>query len=165
MVQTKKSTRSISSKEITRSWHLIDLKDKVLGREIPRISELLQGKHKVNYVPYLDNGDFVVVINSTLVKVTGKKESQKEYTYYSGFPGGLREVTYKEMMKKNPNEIIRHAVSGMLPKNKLRDVRLSRLLIFTGEHHSHTDKFNQTSQNHPEQSEGSISRDSSTNTE
>ena len=125
MVQTSKSTRSISSKEISRSWHLIDLKGKTLGREIPRISELLQGKQKVSYVPYLDNGDFVVVINSTEVKVTGKKESQKEYTYYSGYPSGLREVTYKEMMKKNPNEIIRHAVSGMLPKNKLRDVRLS----------------------------------------
>jgi large subunit ribosomal protein L13 len=141
MVQTTKSTRSVSSKDISRSYHLIDMKGKVLGREIPRISELLQGKHKVNYVPYLDNGDFVVVINIKEVKITGKKESQKEYTFYSGYPGGLRTVTFKELMKKNPKEVIRHAVSGMLPKNKMRDVRLSRLLIFESAEHNFQDKF------------------------
>ncbi len=141
MVQQTKSTRSISSKEITRNWHLIDLNGKTLGREIPRISELLQGKHKVNFVPYLDNGDFVVVINVKNVKVTGKKGSQKEYNYYSGYPGGQRSVTLKEMMIKNPKEVIRHAVSGMLPKTKLRDIRLSRLYIFEEAIHPYMDKF------------------------
>ncbi len=142
MTEQTKSTRSISSKEISRSWHLIDLQGKTLGREIPRISELLQGKHKVNFVPYLDNGDFVVVINAKEVKITGKKASQKEYQYYSGFPGGQRVVPFKEMMQKNPREIIRHAVTGMLPKTKLRDTRLSRLYIFEGAEHPHADKFN-----------------------
>ncbi|HRN70972.1 MAG TPA: 50S ribosomal protein L13 [Candidatus Woesebacteria bacterium] len=141
MAQQTKSTRSISSKEITRSWHLIDLQGKTLGREIPRIAELLQGKHKVSYVPYLDNGDFVVVINAKEVVVTGKKASQKEYTYYSGFPGGQKVVPYKEMMTKKPKEIIRHAVTGMLPKTKLRDTRLSRLFIFEGAEHPHVEKF------------------------
>ncbi len=142
MAQLTKSTRSISSKEISRSWHLIDLKGKTLGREIPRISELLQGKHKINFVPYLDNGDFVVVINAKEIEVTGKKPSQKEYKYYSGFPGGQRVVTLKEMMARNPKEVIRHAVSGMLPKTKLRDTRLSRLHIFEGAEHPFSDKFN-----------------------
>lgn len=141
MAEQTKSTRSISSKEISRSWHLIDLKGKTLGREIPTIAGLLQGKHKVNFVPYLDNGDFVVVINVKEVKVTGKKASQKEYQYYSGFPGGQRVVPFKEMMTKNPREIVRHAVTGMLPKTKLRDTRLSRLYIFEGAEHPYTDKF------------------------
>jgi large subunit ribosomal protein L13 len=140
MTQHTKSTRSISSKEISRSWHLIDLEGKTLGREIPRISELLQGKHKVNYVPYLDNGDFVVVINAKGIKMTGKKASQKEYKYYSGFPGGQRVVPFKEMMQKNPKEIIKHAVNGMLPKTKLRDTRLSRLYIFEGSEHPYGDQ-------------------------
>lgn len=141
MAQPTKSTRSISSKEISRTWHLIDLKGKILGREIPRISELLQGKHKVNFVPYLDNGDFVVVINAKEIEVSGRKPSQKEYKYYSGFPGGQRVVTLKEMMIRNPKEVIRHAVSGMLPKTKLRDTRLSRLHIYEGAEHPYNDKF------------------------
>lgn len=142
MTQQTKSTRSVSSKEISRSWHLVDLNGKTLGREIPRISELLQGKHKVNYVPYLDNGDFVVVINAKDIQITGKKASQKEYKYYSGFPGGQRVVPFKEMMQKNPKEVIRHAVTGMLPKTKLRDTRLSRLYIYEGAEHPYSDKFN-----------------------
>lgn len=142
MTQQTKSTRSISSKEISRSWHLVDLQGKTLGREIPRISELLQGKHKVNFVPYLDNGDFVVVINAKELKVTGKKASQKEYQYYSGYPGGQKTVPFKEMMAKNPKEIVRHAVTGMLPKTKLRDTRLSRLYIFEGSEHPYADRFN-----------------------
>lgn len=141
MVQQTKSTRSISSKDITRNWHLVDLNGKILGREIPRISELLQGKHKVNFVPYLDNGDFVVVINVKNVKVTGRKGDQKEYNYYSGYPGGQRSVTLKEMMTRNPKEVVRHAVSGMLPKTKLRDTRLSRLYIFEEDVHPYKDKF------------------------
>lgn len=142
MAQQSTSTRSISSKEISRSWHLVDLQGKTLGREIPRIAELLQGKHKVNFVPYLDNGDFVVVINVKGLKVTGKKASQKDYKYYSGYPGGQRVVPFKEMMEKNPKEIVRHAVTGMLPKTKLRDTRLSRLYIFEGSEHPYVDKFN-----------------------
>ena len=135
MVRITQSTKPISSKEIQRRWHLIDLSGKVLGREIPNIANLLQGKHKVNYAPYLDAGDNIVVINASKVVLTGKKAQQKSYTYFSGYPGGLNEVSYEHMLEKRPEEIVRHAVAGMLPKNKLRDRRMARLHIFAAERH------------------------------
>ncbi|CAN5122502.1 50S ribosomal protein L13 [soil metagenome] len=142
MAQQTKSTRSISEKEVARTWHLIDVKGKVLGREIPRITELLQGKHKVSYVPYLDTGDYVIVINAKEVEVTGRKEQEKEYKYFSGYPNGLKVINFKNMRAQNPKEIIRHAVSGMLPKNKHRDLRLARLYIFENAEHPYTHKLN-----------------------
>lgn len=141
MVQVTHSTKPVSAKEITRSWHLIDLKGKILGRAAQEISTLLQGKGKTNYVPYLDMGDNIVVINATQVVVTGRKGQQKLYTNFSGYPGGLRSVDLDTMMERNPVEVIRHAVSGMLPKNKLRDKRLARLFIFKDERHPHGDKI------------------------
>jgi large subunit ribosomal protein L13 len=141
MAQVTKSTRPVSEKEISREWHLIDVSGKHLGREIPRIAELLQGKHKVSYVPYLDLGDNVVVINAEKVKLTGNKENEKEYSYYSGYPGGQKVVSYKQMKAVKPTELVRHAVLGMLPKNKLRDRRLTRLFIFAGEVHPYANKF------------------------
>lgn len=141
MAQQTKSTRAISEREVVRNWHIIDVKGKVLGREIPRITELLQGKHKVTYVPYLDSGDYVIVINAKTVEVTGKKASDKEYKYFSGYPNGLKVVKFKDMQAQNPKEIIRHAVSGMLPKNKHRDQRLARLYIYENEQHPHADKM------------------------
>ena len=145
MAQQTKSTRPVTEKEIDRTWHLIDVKGKVLGRETPRIAELLQGKHKVTYVPYLDMGDNVVVINAKSVQVTGKKELEKEYKYYSGYQGGLKSIPLKNMRDKNPTEVIRHAVSGMLPKNKHRDPRLARLHIFAGSEHSFQNKIKSNS--------------------
>ncbi len=147
MAQQTKSTRSISATEVVRKWHLIDVQGKVLGREIPRISELLQGKHKVSYVPYLDSGDYVVVINAKKVEVTGKKEQDKEYKYFSGYPDGQRVTKLKELRAQNPKEIIRHAVSGMLPKNKHRDSRLARLYIFEFAEHTFADKIQETGTN------------------
>lgn len=141
MVHIAKSTRPVTEKEIKREWHLIDVQGKVLGREIPRIIELLQGKHKVSFVPYLDMGDNVVVINVKDIKVTGSKADEKEYQYFSGYPGGQKSVSYKQMKAERPEEIIRHAVTGMLPKNKLRDRRLSRLHVYEGDAHPFTDKF------------------------
>jgi len=129
------------AKEIKRDWHLVDVGGRVLGRAIPEIARLLQGKHKVNYVSYLDIGDYVVVINAKKVVVTGKKSKSKVYTYFSGYPGGLRSVVYSEMLKNKPEEIIRHAVSGMIPKNKHRDRRLARLYIFGDEKHTYEDRF------------------------
>lgn len=130
MVRITQSTKPISSKTIQRRWHLIDMDGKVLGREIPNIVTLLQGKDKVNYAPYLDSGDNIVIINASKVVLTGKKTQQKVYTAFSGYPGGLAEVPFEHMMDKNPTEIVRRAVSGMLPKNKLRDRRLARLHIY-----------------------------------
>lgn len=126
---------------VERRWHLIDAKDQILGRISTKISRLLSGKNKVEYVPYLDTGDHVVVINAKEVAVTGKKERQKIYYRHSGYPGGLRAETLRELRERRPEEIIRRAVKGMLPKNKLAKSMLKRLYIFAGGEHSFKDKF------------------------
>jgi len=141
MVTPTHSTKSIKEKDIKREWVLIDLSGKVVGRIAPIIATLLQGKHKSNYVTYLDMGDNVVAINAKKVVITGRKAETKEYTRYSGYPGGLRKISYKTMMEKNPTEIIKRAVSGMLPKNKLRDPRMKRLFVFADENHPYKDKI------------------------
>jgi len=141
MTQITKTTKPVSEKKVNHNWYLIDVKDRILGRVIPEIVYYLTGKNKANYVPYLDMGDNVVVVNASKVVVTGKKELDKTYSSYSGYPGGLRKITYAEMMIRNPKEIIRHGVSGMLPKNKLRDRRLARLFIFKDEKHPYESKF------------------------
>ena len=131
------STKHKDIKEIVRKWHLIDLKNKILGREASNISFLLQGKNRPDYSPFLDCGDYVVAINSKYIKITGNKKNSKEYLSYSGYPGGLKIKSYKEMLAKNPNNIIKIAVSGMLPKNKLRKKRLQRLFIFPESEHNY----------------------------
>jgi len=141
MLTLTKQTKPIKEKEVIRNWHLIDVSGQILGRVAGKISRLLQGKHKVTYVPYLDSGDYIVVINAQKIKVTGKKAKNKVYTRYSGYPGGLKKITFEKMSQEKPDEIIRHAVSGMLPKNKLRDRRLARLFIFKDENHKFSDKF------------------------
>ncbi len=128
-------------KNVERSWYLIDAKDQVLGRVSTKIARLLTGKDKVEYVPYLDVGDYVVVINAAEVAVTGKKEKQKTYYRHSGYPGGLRSETLEELRKRRPEEIIRRAVKGMLPKNKLQKSMLKRLYIFAGAEHPYQEKF------------------------
>lgn len=135
------STKSIKEEDIKREWHLVDLSGKILGRVIPNISRVLQGKNKTDYAPYLDMGDYVVVINAKKIVLTGKKSSNKVYSYFSGYPGGLRQVKFTDMIKRNPAEVIRHAVSGMLPKNKLRKKRLARLFVFPDEKNPYQDKF------------------------
>lgn len=127
--------------DVSRKWHLIDLNGKVLGREVTEIASLLIGKKKTDYEPHIDGGDYVVVINAKNVAVTGRKTEQKVYTRYSGYPGGLREATLKEVMQKDPRKVIFNAVSGMLPKNKLRAVRMTRLYVFTDNTHPYSDKF------------------------
>jgi len=118
-----------------RVWHLVDARQRILGRMAVNISTTLMGKHKPIYDPASDCGDYVVVINAREVMVTGKKENQKLYRHHIGYPGGLKTINYKCLMEKDPAEIIRKAVSGMLPKNRLRDVRLERLKIFPDENH------------------------------
>ncbi len=141
MPTLSQSTKSQSETDIQRNWHLVDLKGKVLGRVAGSISKLLQGKHKTAYTQYLDSGDHVVAINAKDIILTGRKLLQKTYTNYSGYPGGLRVRTAAEVIAKNPKEIVQHAVSGMLPKNKLRQRRLTRFFIFTGEEHPYKEKF------------------------
>ncbi len=135
------STKPVKAEQVKREWHLIDVKGKILGRVAGEIARLLQGKHKLEYVPYLDMGDYVVVVNAAKIKVTGRKKEQKEYQRYSGYPGGLKRIRLGEMLKRKPEYIIEKAVSGMLPKNKHRKKRLRRLFVFAGAEHNFGDKF------------------------
>jgi len=134
-------TYATKLKDIERRWHLVDLKDKILGRQATKIAALLRGKSKPYFTPSFDCGDHVVAVNAQKVKLTGKKEDQKVYRRYSGYPGGLREVSYQRMIEKRPEEVIRHAVQGMLPKNKLRSKMIKRLYVFPGEKHRYKDKL------------------------
>lgn len=136
-----KQTKSTKQSEIKREWHLIDVKEKILGRMASDIALLLMGKSKSNFVRNLDLGDYVVVTNAKFVRVTGKKETDKKYYRHSGFPGGFRQQTLQEMRAKKPTEIIIHAVSGMLPQNRLKKQMLKRLYVFEAEEHNYEDKF------------------------
>lgn len=134
-------TDSTKQKMIKRNWYLIDLKGKKLGRVSTEIAQKLMGKSKPYFVRNLDCGDFVVAINARHIEVTGNKELQKKYYRYSGYPGGLRVTTLENLRKTKPEEVINHAVKGMLPQNRLRDTMLTRLYIFKDENHTYTDKF------------------------
>ena len=138
------NTRSTKGNEIKRNWYVVDVQGKILGRIATEIAQLLMGKAKPYFVRHLDCGDFVVVINASSIVTTGKKDVQKIYTSYSGYPGGLKKVSLGEMKKKNPGEVVRHAVSGMLPQNKLRDQMLTRLFIYADANHPHKDKLTVT---------------------
>lgn len=118
--------------QIQRQWHLLDGAGQTVGRLATQAATLLVGKHKVVFVRHLDVGDHVVIINSAQVAMTGKKEQHKELVRHSGYPGGLKTVTWQELKRTNPGQIIKHAVSGMLPKNKLRDKALKRLYLVSG---------------------------------
>ena len=131
--------------EITRSWHLIDAKELTLGRLATKISHLLIGKHKATYSTNLDTGDYVVVINSDQVKVTGSKLTDKFYYRHSGYPGGFRQTSVAEQIAKDSRKVIEHAVSGMLAHNKLHDPRLRRLKAYKGDTHPHQSQFNKES--------------------
>jgi large subunit ribosomal protein L13 len=137
------STNAVSAKSIQRNWHLIDAKGKILGRLAVEISDKLRGKSKSNFVPYLDMGDFVVVTNAKGVKVSGKKAQDKKYYSHSMYPGGLKTKTYGELMETKPEEIIKHAVKGMLPNNKLRNSMLKKLFVFPASSHPYKKQLKQ----------------------
>lgn len=139
-----KSTKPTRTADIKREWHLIDIKGKILGREASKIAMLLMGKGKPYFVRNLDCGDYVVIVNAKEVKVTGKKETLKSYYRHSGYPGGFKAEKLIDLRKRNPEEIIKEAVKGMLPQNRLRDKMLGRLFVFSGEEHSYQDKFKKT---------------------
>lgn len=134
-------TTSTKLSDIKRGWHLFDVNGKTLGRIASEIATVLMGKSKPYFVSNLDCGDYAVVVNAEKVKVSGKKEQLKKYSRVSGFPGGYREETLMDLRKRNPTDIIRFAVLGMLPQNKLQDRMLTRLFIFKGETHPYADKF------------------------
>lgn len=124
------STNTLSAKDIKRDKHVIDASGQILGRLSTQVAKLLMGKHKPQYVPYLDTGDFVVVTNAAKVKVTGKKFNQKKYISHSGYPGGLKVETYDKLITRKPEAIIEHAVRGMLPKNKLGRAMIKKLKVY-----------------------------------
>src|ERR1700758_4704360 len=134
-------TAATKASDIKREWYLIDVKDKTLGRVASEIAQLLMGKGKPYFVRNLDCGDYVVVINAKDVLTTGKKEEQKKYYRHSGYPGGFKVESLKELRERKPENIITHAVKGMLPDNRLKDRMLTRLFVFVGEEHTYQDKF------------------------
>ena len=134
-------TTGTKAKEVKRAWHHIDVKDKTLGRVASEIAQHLMGKNKAYFVRNLDCGDYVVVTNAKLVKVTGNKETQKNYYRHSGYPGGFKVESLKALRARKPEDIIFHAVKGMLPDNRLQKRMMARLFVFTEEEHTYGDKF------------------------
>ena len=123
--------------ELNPAWHVIDAEGRTLGRLSSEIAVLLQGKHKPIYVPYLNTGDYVIVINAEKIRVTGKKLEQKMYYRHSGYHGGLKEETLTQVLKKKPTRVLQHSIKGMLPKNAMGRRMLSRLKLYVGDKHPH----------------------------
>lgn len=119
------------------NWYVVDATDKVLGRLATQIAKCLRGKHKPEYTPHADAGDYVIVINAEKIKVTGKKEQDKIYYRHSGYPGGIKETTFEKMLDKDPTRVIELAVKGMLPKNPLGRAMLRKLKVYAGSEHPH----------------------------
>jgi len=133
-------TYFVKSSEVERKWYIVDAKDKPLGRLAARLSLILQGKNKVQYTPNADLGDYVVVINAEKIMLSGRKLDQKKYYRHSGYIGGLKEVTARKMLEKYPDRLIKYAVKGMLPKNKLRESMLKKLKVCVGSEHPYVNK-------------------------
>jgi large subunit ribosomal protein L13 len=123
--------------EVERRWYVVDADGQTLGRLATRIADTLRGKDKAQYTPHVDTGDFVVVVNAEKVVVTGNKLDQKRYYRHSGYPGGLRSRTLREQLDRRPTEVIRKAVKGMLPKNRLARQQLNKLKVYAGPEHPH----------------------------
>ena len=134
---TRKTTATPKSSDLRPRWHVIDAEGQVLGRLAVQIAHLLKGKHKPNYSPHMLTGDFVIVVNSAKVRVTGRKADQKIYYSHSQYPGGLKAVPYRRMMARHPNRVIEHAVKGMLPHNRLGRQMFRRLKVYPGPDHPH----------------------------
>lgn len=124
-------------KKIKRNWYIIDANGKILGRLATKISNLLIGKHKIDYSPHIDMGDYVIVINSKKVIVSGKKFLNKIYYRHSGYAGGIKKFSFKEIILKKPNKIIQSAVKGMLPKSSLGRIMYKKMKIYAGSEHKH----------------------------
>jgi large subunit ribosomal protein L13 len=130
-------TYSAKPAEITRDWYLVDADGQILGRLATQIADTLRGKRKPIFTPHVDTGDFVVVVNADKIAVTGSKLDQKRYYRHSGYPGGLRSRTLREQLERRPTEVLRAAVKGMLPKNKLARHQITKLKIYAGPDHPH----------------------------
>ena len=133
----KMKTKSIKQSEINKKWWLVDAQGQTLGRFSSKIAQILRGKHKVDFTPHMDMGDFVIVINAEKVKLSGSKENDKVYFRHTGYPGGVKETKYSEMIQKFPERIVENAVKGMLPHNRLGRKILLNLKVYKGQEHPH----------------------------
>jgi len=128
----------LAKKETTkRDWVIVDAKDQVLGRLAVKVANLLRGRDKPTYTPHVDTGNFVVVINADKIVLTGKKNEQKKYMFYSGYVGGEKYLSVSQMQERRPDFVVKHAVKGMLPKNRLASKMLTKLRVFAGDEHPH----------------------------
>jgi len=130
-------TFSAKPLEVERKWYVIDADGQTLGRVAVAAANLLRGKHKPQYTPHVDTGDFVVIVNADKITVSGKKETDKVYYHHTGYPGGLRSASFKEMMEKAPTRALEKAVKGMLPHNTLGDSQFQKLKVYAGAEHPH----------------------------
>lgn len=130
-------TYSPTPKSIDRQWFLVDAQDQILGRLASQIAHRLRGKHKPEFAPHMDNGDFIVVVNCEKIKVTGNKLQKKNYYHHTGYVGNLKSITLEKQLQQKPEEVLRAAVRGMLPKNRLGRAMLKKLKIYAGAEHPH----------------------------
>jgi large subunit ribosomal protein L13 len=132
------STKSVAEQDVKREWFIVDAEGKTLGRMTSKIAAVLRGKHKPTFTPNADCGDYVIVINSGKVRLTGKKSTDRPLVRYTGYPGGQRLATPAEVLEKSPNKLIEHAVKGMLPKSSLGDKLFKKLFVYDGAEHPHS---------------------------
>lgn len=137
MALDQQLTYSFKKNEVKRKWYLVDANGKTLGRIASRVAHILRGKHKPIFTPNIDCGDFVVVINAEKVRLTGKRNELKTYFHYSGYPGGAKFESFKELLKVNPQKVFYHAVKGMIPHNKLGTRMIKKLKVYSGPTHPH----------------------------
>ncbi|MCH7741065.1 MAG: 50S ribosomal protein L13 [Proteobacteria bacterium] len=130
-------THSARKEDVKHAWYVVDATDKTLGRMSTQIAIRLRGKHKAEYTPHVDTGDYIVVVNAEKVKVTGNKARDKTYYHHTGFPGGIKSITFEKLIEKAPERVIQMAVKGMMPKNKLSRSMLSKLKVYAGSEHPH----------------------------
>ena len=131
-------TVSAKKESVSREWYVVDATDKTLGRLSTAIANRLRGKHKPEYTPHVDTGDYIVVVNAEKVRVTGNKTTDKIYHHHTGYPGGIKSITFDKLIDKAPEQVIEKAVKGMMPKNKLSRSMLSKLKIYAGSAHPHS---------------------------
>lgn len=130
-------TFSAKPESVERDWYVVDAADKTLGRLAAELAHRLRGKHKPEYTPHVDTGDYIVVVNAEKIRVTGKKTTDKKYYHHTGYPGGIREITFDKLLDKAPEQVIEKAVKGMLPRNPLGRAMFKKLKVYAGSEHPH----------------------------
>lgn len=137
-MKQEKLTKFIRTEDADKKWYLVDAKDQILGRLASQVASIIRGKNKAIFTPNMDTGDFVVVVNADKIKVTGKRETLKQYIRHTGYPGGQKITNIQDMLVKKPEFIVENAVKGMLPKNRLGKKLIKKLKVYAGEDHPHT---------------------------